>query len=363
MPENMPSIGGSSTFRWTLSPHVDRRGDRLAHRRDVEVELVAGPARLHLRAARNVLARACGCCWRSGAAPRPCRACAEDRLRWAATCARRGAAVQRFSSCGARLWFPQCACFARPAFAAVRRRRQSSTRSAPAVPAGGAPPIEPDRRLHHRRPGRARLSVLVSRGAVAPAQVKSFNDYLAAVQVAGVMPTWQLLRTATSWQRLRRPAVRSSADRRMAAHRPDAALRPRLCHSRGRPGRAGLGYRNPALNECAGGAPESAHKHYSAIDMVPLRPITREADADACARSIRSTARPTMPGSASTPSCASTWTRPSSGAGTWTRRSPRECPPIVHPEDVASVGQPLPQPQAPAPTVAAAPTPDAPPHP
>ena len=36
------------------------------------------------------------------------------------------------------------------------------------------------------------------------------------------------------------------------------------------------GYRNPSLNQCAGGAPESAHKHYSAIDLVPLRPITRE---------------------------------------------------------------------------------------
>src|SRR5262245_23426540 len=31
------------------------------------------------------------------------------------------------------------------------------------------------------------------------AQVKSFNDYLASNQVAGVLPTWQLLRTATSW--------------------------------------------------------------------------------------------------------------------------------------------------------------------
>ena len=34
-------------------------------------------------------------------------------------------------------------------------------------------------------------------------------------------------------------------------------------------------YRNPSLNACAGGAPESAHKHYSAIDMVPLRKTSR----------------------------------------------------------------------------------------
>src|SRR5690242_852681 len=32
------------------------------------------------------------------------------------------------------------------------------------------------------------------------AQVKAFNDYLASEQVSGVLPTWQLLRTATSWR-------------------------------------------------------------------------------------------------------------------------------------------------------------------
>src|SRR5437763_15161289 len=31
-------------------------------------------------------------------------------------------------------------------------------------------------------------------------QVKAFNDYLASAQVAGIVPTWQLLRTATSWK-------------------------------------------------------------------------------------------------------------------------------------------------------------------
>src|ERR1700712_616971 len=31
-------------------------------------------------------------------------------------------------------------------------------------------------------------------------QVKSFNEYLVSAQVGGVVPTWQLLRTATSWQ-------------------------------------------------------------------------------------------------------------------------------------------------------------------
>src|ERR1700760_1241138 len=33
-----------------------------------------------------------------------------------------------------------------------------------------------------------------------PIQVKAFNDYLVAAEVGGVLPTWQLLRTATAWK-------------------------------------------------------------------------------------------------------------------------------------------------------------------
>jgi hypothetical protein len=36
-------------------------------------------------------------------------------------------------------------------------------------------------------------------------------------------------------------------------------------------------YRNAALNQCAAGAPESAHRFMQAVDLVPLRPVTRDA--------------------------------------------------------------------------------------
>ena len=36
-------------------------------------------------------------------------------------------------------------------------------------------------------------------------------------------------------------------------------------------------YRNPALNVCAGGALTSTHREMGAVDVVPLRPISREA--------------------------------------------------------------------------------------
>ncbi len=37
------------------------------------------------------------------------------------------------------------------------------------------------------------------------------------------------------------------------------------------------GYRDEALNKCAHGAPQSAHRHFYAIDLVPLGPIDRAA--------------------------------------------------------------------------------------
>jgi hypothetical protein len=101
-------------------------------------------------------------------------------------------------------------------------------------------------------------------------------------------------------------------------------------------------YRNPQLNKCAGGAPESAHQLDSAIDMVPLKPITRQA----LMRTLCGVH--TEHGAVY-----------SAGLGFYAylrfhvdstkfRRwnmdpaVAAECPAILHPEDVASVGQPLP---------------------
>src|SRR5205807_6961955 len=102
--------------------------------------------------------------------------------------------------------------------------------------------------------------------------------------------------------------------------------------------------------------PESAHMRDSAIDLVPLRPIDRI------------TLMRTLCGTHSEHGAAY-----NAGLGFYAylrfhvdstkfRRwnmdptVAAECPPIVHPEDIASVGQPLPQPApAPAPAVAVAP--------
>ena len=105
--------------------------------------------------------------------------------------------------------------------------------------------------------------------------VRAFNAYLVEHRVAGIVPTWQLLRTATSWQRCGGQPFEVPP----STEWPRIVQTLRYIHAYVVPAIGPVepvsAYRNPSLNICAGGAPESAHKHYSAIDMVPLRPTNR----------------------------------------------------------------------------------------
>src|SRR5690348_10075040 len=107
--------------------------------------------------------------------------------------------------------------------------------------------------------------------------VKSFSDYLVTYGVSGIVPTWQLLRTASDWQKCGAPAfeVPPSEDW------PNVVqtlryIRDKVIPTVG-PVEPVSVYRNPMLNQCAAGAPESAHRFMQAVDMVPLHPITRDA--------------------------------------------------------------------------------------
>ena len=201
------------------------------------------------------------------------------------------------------------------------------------------------------------------------AQVRQFNDYLAAYQVAG-----SSRRGSCSAPRPRgRNAAAQPFEVPPASEWPHIVQTLRYIHDYVIPAVGPVepvsGYRNPMLNQCAGGAPESAHKHYSAIDLVPLKPITREALMRTLC-TIHS-----QHGEAY-----------NAGLGFYAylrfhvdstkfRRwnmdpaVAAECPPIIHPEDIASVGQPIPAsspPAAASPVPGAAPaaaTPPAPPGP
>jgi hypothetical protein len=196
-------------------------------------------------------------------------------------------------------------------------------------------------------------------------QVKAFNDYLATWQVAGILPTWQLFRTATAWEKCGGQPFEIPP----TSEWPHIVQTLRYIHDYVVPAtgpvEAVSAYRNPLLNQCAGGAPESAHKHFSAIDLVPLRPTTREElMRTLCAMHARRGPDYQV------------------GLGFYaflrfhvdTTKFRRwnmdpavaaQCPPIVHPEDSATVGQPQPQPPAaPAqPPTMIPPTPKPPPSP
>lgn len=181
-------------------------------------------------------------------------------------------------------------------------------------------------------------------------EVKSFNDYLAANEVAGVLPTWQLLRTATAWQECgAQPFEVPPPSEWQHMVQTLRYVRDYVIPVVG-PVEPVSVYRNPRLNKCAGGAPESAHRLDSAIDMVPLRPTTRE------------TLMKSLCGTHSEHGAAY-----NAGLGFYAylrfhvdstkfRRwnmdpaVAADCPAIIHPEDLASVGQPLP----PSPATAAA---------
>ena len=106
-------------------------------------------------------------------------------------------------------------------------------------------------------------------------QVSNFNRYLTQAGVGQVVPTWQLLRTATDWQR----CWQSPFEMPPVAEWPNIVQTLRYIRDYVVPVIGPVEpvsvYRNPFLNHCAGGARESVHLHLSAIDMVPLSPTTR----------------------------------------------------------------------------------------
>jgi len=188
------------------------------------------------------------------------------------------------------------------------------------------------------------------------AQVKAFNDYLNTSHVGGVLPTWQLLRTATSW----RDCGGQPFEIPPAEEWPHIVQTLRYINDYVVPAVGPVepvsAYRNPTLNQCAGGAPESAHKHYSAIDMVPLRPITREA-----MMRILCTAHSQHGATYNAGLGFYAFMRFHVDSTKYRRWNmdpavAAQCPPLIHPEDIATVGQPLPTQSTPPATPLAAPT-------
>lgn len=105
--------------------------------------------------------------------------------------------------------------------------------------------------------------------------VLSFEAWQQAAGVADVLPTWQVVRTASMWREcggfpFEVPPIAYWPDMIRTLTFIRDHIRPALG-----PVEAVSGYRNPALNACARGSARSAHLDFFALDLVPVQPLSR----------------------------------------------------------------------------------------
>lgn len=125
--------------------------------------------------------------------------------------------------------------------------------------------------------GRAEYEAWLASSPAARARALSFEAWLEAAGVAGILPTWQITRTASMWSDCAGPPFEVARTEQW----PNIVSTLRYIEAHVvpvvGPVEAVSGYRNPELNICARGSPESAHRDYYALDLIPLRSIDREA--------------------------------------------------------------------------------------
>jgi len=108
-----------------------------------------------------------------------------------------------------------------------------------------------------------------------PIRVAALHHYLEKWDAAWILPTWQLIRTASDWQKCAdAPFEVPPTGEWPNIVRTLRYVRDEVIPAVG-PVEAVSAYRNPRLNACAGGAPGSAHLGFYAVDLVPLREFDR----------------------------------------------------------------------------------------
>jgi hypothetical protein len=104
------------------------------------------------------------------------------------------------------------------------------------------------------------------------AEVEAFEEFLVHEQVAQVVPTYQLLRSASMWKECHAEPFQLPPQQEWPKVRDLLVLLHELRERQVLPGfEVVSAYRDPRLNRCAGGAPGSAHVHF-AVDIAPLQP-------------------------------------------------------------------------------------------
>ena len=102
------------------------------------------------------------------------------------------------------------------------------------------------------------------------ARLMQFRDYLAAAGVGSVVPFWQLVRTSSSWRECEAaPFEAPPADKWAHIVKTLTFVRDEVVPAVGQV-EVLSGYRNEGLNACSHGAPQSAHRHFFALDLTPI---------------------------------------------------------------------------------------------
>lgn len=105
--------------------------------------------------------------------------------------------------------------------------------------------------------------------------VRAFGTFLEAREVEGVLPTWQLVRTSSSWQECSaQPFEVAPVQQWKNIVNTLAFVREEVVPAVGKL-EVLSAYRNERLNSCSGGRPGSAHRMFFAMDLVPRGEITR----------------------------------------------------------------------------------------
>lgn len=103
-----------------------------------------------------------------------------------------------------------------------------------------------------------------------PAEVEAFEGYLVREQVAQIVPTYQLLRSASMWKECRAEPFELPPQEEWTRVRDLLVLLRELKGRQVLPNfEVVSAYRDPRLNRCAGGAPRSSHQQF-AVDIAPL---------------------------------------------------------------------------------------------
>lgn len=127
--------------------------------------------------------------------------------------------------------------------------------------------------------GQARADYLawLAREPAARAQVLSFKTFLEMKDVEDVVPVWQLVRTASMWRQCEGPRFEvAPVDEWQHIAGTLGYVKKHVQPVVGKV-EALSGYRNAELNQCSGGAKASAHRHFFALDLTPVKELERPA--------------------------------------------------------------------------------------